>query len=1037
MSSTLISQIENPFPGLRPFKIEESHLFFGREGQTDEVLMKLSQHRFVGIIGPSGSGKSSFVYCGALPILYGGFLTQTGPNWEVIVTRPGNSPVENLSEAILEHDPTYDTASYEDRKVKRTIVSTLMKSSSLGLVEAIRETRKSTGKNYLILVDQFEELFRFKDDSLNANSVNETLGFINLLMEAINYEDEPIYIAITMRSDFIGECAQFAELTKKINDSHYLIPQLTREQKRRAIEGPVAVGGGEIAPRLVQRLLNDLGDNPDQLPILQHALMRTWDYWKHNAEGEEAMDLKHYEAIGTMEEALSMHANEAYDELNENQRDICAILFKAITEKRGESYGIRRPTVLSEIASIADVSVEEVSSVIEKFREPGRSLLMPPHDQILHADSMIDISHESLMRIWVRLKNWVDEESEAVGMYLRLSEAAAMHQVGKGGLWRPPDLQLALNWQLKHKPTLVWGQRYNPAYERTMVFLEYSKKEFEEEQKIKELQAKRALQRARLTALIMGGAAVVSIIFLLYAFAQKTEAERAQQQAQKNFETAEANRKEAVKQTQIANEQTNIAVKEKEKADSLADVALFQKNIAVSEKLKADSARVRAQKAEASATENARIATVQKNKAEAATEQAKKEKNRADQLRYLSLSKALAITATKNIPDDNLKGLLAMQAYNFNETHDGDKFNSDIYDGVYKALSQFKDPSTLSLKGHSQQVNVVIEGIGSGQSLFSADSEGKILKWDVKNGQVQADTIAQKRPGYDTRGMLADPNGKWLIASGDYPRPNNAAFINYFDLNTRTNKKIEGFTGVVQNLILLGSGNEFLALNNYGKEIIKYNLSTNKMESFITPSVRLNYLSMTKDGRYLAGAGNNGKVFLWDLQNSNDEVVIYETPKRAITAVQFSPSGQQLIVGNREGEVTLLFTATRTIRRTFSEIQATINDIKFSPNGNYLAVASYDGTLRVWNMENLKLQPLVLSGLKDWAASLAFTNDNQYLLGGGYEGGEVRVWPMDLDQMASKLCTHIERNLTDVEWEIYVADLKDIPKEKTCENANE
>jgi len=75
----------NPYPGLRPFKIEESHLFFGREGQTDEVLQKLSQHRFVGIIGPSGSGKSSFVYCGVLPILYGGFLTNTGPNWDVII----------------------------------------------------------------------------------------------------------------------------------------------------------------------------------------------------------------------------------------------------------------------------------------------------------------------------------------------------------------------------------------------------------------------------------------------------------------------------------------------------------------------------------------------------------------------------------------------------------------------------------------------------------------------------------------------------------------------------------------------------------------------------------------------------------------------------------------------------------------------------------------------------------------------------------------------------------------------------------------
>ncbi len=1034
--STLTSHIENPFPGLRPFNMDESHLFFGREGQTDEVLMKLSQHRFVGIIGPSGSGKSSFVYCGALPILYGGFLTETGPNWKVVVTRPGNNPIENLGEAILEHDPAYDTANYEDRKIKRTIISTLMKSSSLGLVEAIQQTRKKTGKNYLILVDQFEELFRFKDDSLNTDSVNETLSFINLLMEAINYEDEPIYIAITMRSDFIGECAQFAELTRKINDSHYLIPMLTREQKRRAIEGPVAVGGGEIAPRLVQKLLNDLGDNPDQLPILQHALMRTWDYWKNNKETEEEeMDLKHYEAIGTMEEALSMHANEAFDELNDTQREICAILFKAITEKRGESFGIRRPTLLSEIASIADVSVEEVSSVIERFREPGRSLLMPPADQILHADSMIDISHESLMRIWVRLKNWVDEESEAVSMYLRLSEASAMHQVGKGGLWRPPDLQLALNWQLKHKPTLVWGQRYNLAYERTMVFLEYSKKEFEEEQKIKELQAKRALQRARITALVMGGAAVVSIVFLLFAFVAKTQAEEARKEAVKQTIIAEQNAELASKNEELAKAETVKAEKARADADLAKEDAIASEQVAQQQKAAAQKATVRARTAEASAVENEKIAITEGENARIAEGVAKEEKKNAEKLRYQALSKSLAIKATKNIPDDQLKGLLARQGYNFNVQHEGASFNADIYAGVYDALTQFGDVSTKSLKGHSQQVNVVINNGSSEQGLYSADSEGKILQWAVKNGQVQADTIVAARQGYNTKDLTGDPNGKWLIASGDYPIVNGAAFISYFNLTNNTERKLEGFKGIVKNTVLLPSGNEFLALQDNGREIVKYNLNTNAISAFIVPSIKVNHLSLSTNGKFLAGAGNNGKVIIWDLENMPSEREVYETTGDAIITVRFSPNGKYLVAGNREGEVTILEPVTGQIVRTFSEIQTTIKDIEFSPDGTKLAVASFDGSLRVWNMDNLKLQPLILSGLGDWAAALDFTTDGQHLLGGGFAGGEVRVWPIDITQMAEKLCTHINRDMTDLEWEIYVADLKDIEKEKTCENA--
>ena len=131
----------NPFPGLRPFKIEESHLFFGREGQSDEVLLKLSKNRFVGVIGPSGSGKSSFIYCGVMPILYGGFLTDTSPDWEVVVTRPGAGPIDNLAEALLKNNPEYLAAEPEEKKIKRTIFSTLLRSSSLGLVEAIEQTR--------------------------------------------------------------------------------------------------------------------------------------------------------------------------------------------------------------------------------------------------------------------------------------------------------------------------------------------------------------------------------------------------------------------------------------------------------------------------------------------------------------------------------------------------------------------------------------------------------------------------------------------------------------------------------------------------------------------------------------------------------------------------------------------------------------------------------------------------------------------------------------------------------------------------------
>src|SRR5690606_22668491 len=104
----------NPFPGLRPFGFEESHLFFGREGQSDEVLLNLARHRFTAVIGASGSGKSSLMYCGLIPILYGGFMTQAGADWTVLVTRPGISPIDNLAEAIVSKEHGHDLPEMEE-----------------------------------------------------------------------------------------------------------------------------------------------------------------------------------------------------------------------------------------------------------------------------------------------------------------------------------------------------------------------------------------------------------------------------------------------------------------------------------------------------------------------------------------------------------------------------------------------------------------------------------------------------------------------------------------------------------------------------------------------------------------------------------------------------------------------------------------------------------------------------------------------------------------------------------------------------------
>jgi hypothetical protein len=251
--------------------------------------------------------------------------------------------------------------------------------------------------NVLIIVDQFEEVFRFKRAWTAEHPEDEAASFVKLLLEGAQQSDMPIYVALTMRSDYLGDCAQFCGLPEAINEGLYLIPRMTRDQRREAITGPVAVGGGEIAPRLVNRLLNDVGDNSDQLPILQHALMRTWDCWRKKG-GRGPIDLLHYEQIGTMAGALSQQADEAYNELTAGGQELAQKIFKCLTEKGADNREVRRPCTLRELIEVTGGSEEELKAVINTFRE--RAFLMPSADMALTSESIIDISHESLIRGW-------------------------------------------------------------------------------------------------------------------------------------------------------------------------------------------------------------------------------------------------------------------------------------------------------------------------------------------------------------------------------------------------------------------------------------------------------------------------------------------------------------------------------------------------------------------------------------------------------------------------------------------------------------
>ncbi|NJO87629.1 MAG: hypothetical protein HC831_00710 [Chloroflexia bacterium] len=190
-----------------------------------------------------------------------------------------------------------------------------------------------------------------------------------------------------------------------------------------------------------------------------------------------------------------------------------------------DNRGTRRPARLDEICKITGAHEEDVITVINEFRAEGNSFLMPVHAQRLDSNSVIDISHESIMRVWKRLVGWVLTETESAQLYLRLAKSAELYQEGKTGLLVNPDLQLALKWKEENQPNETWALRYDPTFERTMNYLEYSQKEYEKALAAKEERQKRNLRRTRYVAIVLGVASLISISFLIVALNLKLKAE--------------------------------------------------------------------------------------------------------------------------------------------------------------------------------------------------------------------------------------------------------------------------------------------------------------------------------------------------------------------------------------------------------------------------------------------------------------------------------------------------------------------------------
>lgn len=1018
----------NPFPGLRPFTLDECHLYFGREGQVDEILLKLSQHRCVTVMGYSGSGKSSLMNCGLMPVLLGGFMSETSPYWRIITTRPGTAPIGNLVNAVVDHMVSSGRIDAKDIPIHKAIINSVLRSSPEGLVEIGKYLQEREGENIFIAIDQFEELFRYSESG-DEEYANDAAVYVNLIIHAVQSKKSTIYVSLNMRSDFIGACASFPGLTQMINESNYLIPQMTREQMRMAIEGPVAVGGGKISGRLLKRLLSDVGDNQDQLPILQHALMRTWDYWVTNREPGEPMDIRHYNAIGKIGQALSLHANEAYEELTAREKEIAEVLFKNITERNQENQGLRRPVRVDLVAELAEASEAEVIKVVDHFRKPGRSFLMPGMHMSLTADSIIELSHESMMRIWTRLTGWVEEEFESAQMYKRISEAAAMYQIGRTGLWRPPDLQLALNWQKKQKPTRTWAQRYDEAFERAVVFLDTSRITYEAELKNQEMLQRRMLRRARVTNIILVIFLLIAISFFFYGLTRQLEAERQAEIAKNQQTLAEQAKNEADKQRGIAEQRADEVLQQAKKlqeANREIERQLARANEAT---MLAERNLELAKQQTLIAERETQNAIEQRAKAESEYVRAENALKESNRLLYLSVAQSIEAKSV-SIDDPQLAGLLAMQGYLFHTKYEGNKYDPYVFSGLYYAIAKLSNLNYNAIKvpGNYRNRMFALAVSKSSNTFYTTGNDGRIFQGDID--KLSAANMVAANP-YPNRVLALSNDEKYLVNGSD------SSFIQIYTMGDNKPRVLRAHKGFVTDIEFLPDNSGFIS-SGADKTVRFTDHKTGESRIIKTLPVDLKAIDVSADGKTMVGVSLSGQVVQVDVATGEHRIILDEAPSR-ILSISYHPSRNMIAYGVEvldesgrvvRGTVKLYDMETRRIKE-LSGHKSGISDLEFSPDGLLLASAGLDKKLQMWVVDKEEDLPILMDNNNGNIWDIAFAKGSNFLLA-ACNAGEVRVWPTDTRYLAEQVCPQLKRNLTPEEWTTYVS--RSLPFETTCKS---
>ena len=962
MGPTHIPDPDNPYMGLRAFQAADVHNFFGRESLTEKLVNKLGENgdkpRFLTIVGPSGSGKSSVVRAGLIPALWRGGLSGS-EDWFIVDMMPGTHPLEQLEIALMRVAPNHIQDLFEQ-----------LQRDERGLTRVADLILPDDTSELLVVIDQFEEVFTLVEDEAARQH------FMKLLCVAATDQRSRVRVVVTLRADYYDRPLHYPEFGELVRSRMETILPLSADELERAISRPAEQVGIRFQDGLVASIASDVSNQPGALPLLQYALTELF-------ENRQGFVLTHeaYQQIGRSVGALAKRAEDIFGELDINGQELAHQMFlRLVTLGEGAEDTRRRATYAELMAIAPDPAL--MDEVIDAYAVSR--LLSLDHDHVTRTPT-IEVAHEAMLREWERLRGWLNDSRESIRLQRQLASATAewlASDKDKSFLLLGSRLEVFETWSRDTEITLTPDEQ---TYLKACIAERTYQVEEEQSRQARERTLERhAIRRLQLLVGVLVVGVLVAIGLTVFAFGQSTLAQQERDNAQENFTRAERIR--LASQAQIALVQGE---------DVRVPALLAMRSLKLGYSPEADAALLAAvsrgfpRQFYIGHTDTVMSATFSPGSTTVLT---------------------TSVDGTARLWDiDSGEPLQRFSGHNRMVNNavflpDGEHILTNGTDGTVRQWELATGEEVSRFPDHESSVWALALS-PDGRYLVTSDDSGLAYLWDVETKEMIRDYYGHN----DVINSAAfSPDGQTIV-TGSYDRT-----ARLWDVQSGMElRRFDGHAGCACIVKFSPDGTTILT-GSTDTTVRLWNVEGGEEQRFLGHTQLIFDVDYAPDGQTVASSSADHTIRIWDI-DSGEELRQILGHTAVATSISFSEDGTLLLSGSGDNTARLWDVVIDPEPKIFQNPLATSSPHTYtvllsalSSDGETIITGNAAGEVQFWDVDSGQVVRELLTDNGGLIADVALSSDEQYVLTPGDNDGIARLWNIASGEEVQRYIGHTE-----------------------------